>query len=563
MPTVLHCIIWTSVVFLFFGWDAIISHGVIGFDGAEIWAFVWGHHWMHESLINGSWPFETTLLDYPQGGVLWLKDPIMLVLMHPIRALFGIQKAVLFSQYLLFSLASCATFALARHHKFSLRLSIFCGLAYAFCPHALGEAYNGNIEALAHGWLPLWFLSWHKLIDNPSLYRSLWSSIALFALLVSNQYWGIAMVFAGLATLPLIRKHTWRNRIIILASVVFGGILFAPVAYSIWTSLHAAVRINDVTAGSIPLQTPYLSDIKEIFVPMSGQNPTPFQDIIYIGFIIMVLSLASLMTKHKSKSYLCLGWWYVILMLGPFLFWHDHLILSAQETKIRLPWFFLFQNTKGLDWMTLPHRMAIPASLFLTLSAGFWIAHSKRREWFLPIILIEIWIYPSYKIPLTSTPLHTTEHASILKNLPSGGVLNLPINLYSNTQRKFLWYQTIHHHPIADHFRYSMYPQIADKSSFVSYSRAITQAPLPTTENPDPLQIQTLKNEGFAYVVLHKEFIQEQLQMSPQTYAQWMNLYLGEGIILEDAYLYPLDTTTLGTIIPSYPSTFSLGLPKP
>ena len=563
MPSILHCVIWTSVVFLFFGWDAIMSDGVIGYDGAEIWAFVWGHHWMHESLSSGSWPYQTTLLDHPRGGVLWLKDPIMLVLMHPIRSLFGIQKAVLFSQYLLFTLASCATFVLARHHNFSLRLSIFCGLAFAFCPHALGEAYNGNIEALAHGWLPLWFVCWHKLIEKPSIYRSIYASIALFALLVSNQYWGIAMVFAGMVTLPLLKEHNWRNRLTILSSVVLGAACFAPVAYSIWTSLHAPIRLNDVTAGSIPLQPPYLSDIKEIFFPMSSANPTPFQDLIYVGFLIIILSVASLRSNRASKRYFFLGWWYVILMLGPFLYWNDTLVLSAQETKIRLPWFYIFQSIQGLDWMTLPHRMAIPASLFLTLSAGFWIAQSRRREWLLPLILIELWMYPPYRLPLKSTPLQTQAHTSVLKNLPSGGVLNLPINLYSNTQRKFLWYQTIHRHPIADHFRYSMYPKIAEESVFVSYSRAITQAPLPTTENPDPLQIEALRQQGFAYIVLHKEFIQEQLQMSPKTYAQWMNLYLGEGIILDDAYLYSLDTSTLGTLISSYPSTFSLGLPQP
>ena len=563
MPAILHCLIWTSVVFVIFGWEAITLHGVIGFDGAEIWAFVWGHHWMHESLSDGSWPYHTQLLDHPNGGVLWLKDPIMLVLMHPIRLVLGIQKAVLFSQYLLFLIASCSTFALARHHAFGIRLSIFCGLAYAFCPHALGEAYNGNIEALSHGWLPLWFYCWLKLIQAPSLPRTLYCAISLFALLVSNQYWGIAMSFAGMATLPLLGKHSWKNRALIVSSVLLGGAMFAPVAYSIWISLHAPIRLNDVTAGSIPLQAPYLSDINEIFFPMSSENPTPFQDLIYVGFLIMLLSITSLWSKTKSWHYFFLGWGYVILMLGPFLYWNENLILSGQGTKIRLPWFYLFQNIQGLDWMTLPHRMAIPASLFLTLSAGFWVTQSKRREWVLPFILLELWLYPSYQVPLKTTELPNSEHATLLKELPAGGVLNLPINLYSNTQRKFLWYQTIHHHPIADHFRYSMYPHIAEESLFVSYSRAITQAPLPTTKNPDPLEVKKLKKNGFMYVVLHKEFIQEQLQLSPQAYAQWMNLYLGEGIILDDAYLYPLDTSTLGTIITSYPSTFTLGLPQP
>ena len=566
MPAIFLCAIWTTIVFFVFGWTAISTHGVIGFEGAEIWAFIWGHHWMHESLSVGSWPYNTQLLDYPSGGVLWLKDPIMLVLMHPVRIFMGIPAALLLSQYLLFLLASCSTFALAQHHRFSMRLSIFCGLAYAFCPHALGEAYNGNMEALAHGWLPLWFLCWLKLMHSFSYSRFFCASLSLLALLISNQYWGIAMAFAGLVTLPQLRNTSWFHRFAILGSVLLGGLLFAPVAYSIWMSLHAPIRLNDVTAGSIPLQIPYLSDAKEIFLPMSSDNPTPFQDLIYVGLLLMCTSLASARLRKPSYSswcYLLLGWWYVALMLGPFLFWEDQLIINEQGSKIRLPWFYVFQNISGLNWMTLPHRMAIPASLFLTISAGFWVSQSKAREWILPFLLLELWLYPSYTIPLSSTNLSTVPHASVLRTLPPGAVLNLPINLYSNTQRKYLWYQTQHRHPIADHFRYSMYPRISNKSIFLSYSRDITKAPLPTIENPDPLQIEELKNAGYSYVILHKEFIQEQLNMTPEEYARWMNIYLGEGIILNDTYMYPLDISILGTIISSYPSTFSLGLPKP
>jgi hypothetical protein len=106
-----------------------------------------------------------------------------------------------------------------------------------------------------------------------------------------------------------------------------------------------------------------------------------------------------------------------------------------------------------------------------------------------------------------------------------------------------------------------MLPRIAEKTRFLEYSRAITKAPLPSTEDPDPLQINILYSEGYRYVVLHKEFITEQLNMTPSEYARWMNLHLGEGIILEDSFVYPLDKSLLGTTIPSYKSTFSLGLP--
>ena len=564
-----YCFLWTSLAFLLFGWDAITQHGVLGYDGAEIWAFVWGHYWMDEALRSGSWPYETKLLDFPTGGVLWLKDPIMLVLMHPIRSLLGIQKAVLISQYVLFLLASLGSFLLARQHHISVRVSIFCGLAYAFCPHAIGEAYNGNTEALSHGWLPLWFASWIALLQTPSFKRSIWSALTLFALLVSNQYWGIAMAFAGIATLPLLYAHTWKERTIILSSVVLGGLLFVPIAQSIWNSLHAPFRLNDITAGAVPQQPPYLSDIQEIWAPLSQSNTlTPFQDIIYVGFVLMALTIASLLyfLQKPQKEYLpiiypLLGCWFFILMLGPVLYYQGEAILTGQNETIHLPWWYLCQQTTGLSWMTLPHRMAIPASLFLILSAALWIEQKQIRSWWCVPILLELWLFPGYQIPIESTNLSTAEHATILQSLPQGAVLNLPINLYSNTQRKYLWYQTQHKNPIADHFRYSMMPNIAKKSGFLTYSFDITKAPLPSEQNRDPLEKNALYEAGFRYIVIHKEFVQEQLRMSPEEYARWMNIHVGEGIILHDSYVYPLDESVLGEHIPSYKSTFTLGLP--
>ena len=564
-----YCVLWTSLIFIIFGWDALMNHGVLGYDGAEIWAFVWGHHWMDEALRNYSWPYETNLLDFPNGGVLWLKDPIMLILMHPIRSLFGIQKAVLLSQYLLFLLASLSTFIVAQLHHISVRLSIFCGLAYAFCPHAIGEAYNGNLEAISHGWLPLWFASWIALLENPSLKRSILAALTLFVLLVSNQYWGIAMAFSGIATLPMLYKHNWKKRGLILSSVIGGGFLFIPIARSIWGSLHAPFRLNDVTGGSVPQQPPYLSDITELWAPLSqSAEQTPFQDILYVGLLLIVISFFALFSTIQNKSrnyfhilYPLLGVWYLILMLGPVLYYKGHIVQLAQGERIHLPWWYLFQKVEVLSWMTLPHRMAIPASLFLTLSASIWLNQQKHFSWLFCAILLEIWLVPPYQIPIVSTTLLPAEHAGFLSTLPKGAVLNLPINLYSNTQRKYLWYQTQHKYPIAAHFRYSMLPRISEKSGFLSYSFDIKKAPLPSAENLDPLEKEALYEAGYRYIVVHKEFIQEQLHMSHEEYARWMNIHMGEGIILDDAYVYPLDKSIFGEHILSYRSTFSLGLP--
>jgi len=211
--------------------------------------------------------------------------------------------------------------------------------------------------------------------------------------------------------------------------------------------------------------------------------------------------------------------------------------------------------------MTLPHRMAIPAMLFLTISAGFALSSFRNRTLLAVFCLLEIWLYPSYGIPLKHTSLPSSLHTTILKEAPEGAVLNIPVNLYSNHQRKYLWFQSQHQKPIADHFRYSMFPQISEKSVFLAASRSISKAPLPSAKNPDPLELNALYTSGFRYIVIHTEFVQEQHQIEAATYIAWMNLHLGEGVILDDVVLYPLDATLLRELLPFGTSSFTMGLP--
>ena len=467
---------------------------------------------------------------------------------------------------LTFLLASLSMFSLGRHQKINPTASLFCALAYSFCPHALGEAYNGNIEALSHGWLPLWFLFWLRTIDSPSRRNILFASLSLLGLLISNQYWAIAMFFAGLGTLPLMYPKSWLHRAKSLLAILLPLLCFIPIAQSIWTSLHARKRLNDVTSDSVPMQPPYISDLKEVFVPLNQEIAmTPFQDIVYVGIGIMFFAFFSVFRKPKHYTpwlFFVLGWFYFILMLGPVLYLDGNIQYNTSGKPFYLPWYYIFQNIDGLKWMTLPHRMAIPATLFLTLSVGVCIQNLKWEKFLYVILLCEIWLYPPFQIPLTYTELPKSEHSRILKGLPMGGVLNLPVNLYSNKQRKYLWFQSIHKKPIADHFRYSMFSQVSKQSLFIEASRAIEVAPLPSETKPDPLQIEALKEAGYRYIVVHKEFVLEQQKITSTEYAQWLNLHIGEGVILKESYLYPLDKSHLPTLLETNVSTYSLGLPS-
>lgn len=542
-------------------WDAIASGGsrVVGASGAEIWAFLWGHFWFAQSIIeHGQWPQFTLLSDFPDGGALWLKDPIMLVAMLPFQIIFGIPTAVTVSQICLFILAALGMYLLCRQLGISKNPALIAGWVYAFCPHTLGEAFNGNIEALNTCWLPLWLWSWLKVMDEKNWKNILFSGGVLFLLLIGNQYWGLAMAFVAplIFLFKIIQSRTrWRSVMWgASASVGVGIILFSPVGWWILESLQHENRLNDITSGNIIWTVPYLSDIKHLYSPMSELwklevKPPPFQDIIYPGFILVLLALVSpFFKKHRPLAIFSLGLslFFVLLSFGPALSYDGELIRSCSGNMYALPWYYLITNNPIFNWMTLPHRMIIPATLFLSLGLGITLNQIRGNKWLWSIaalLLLDSFYYPPYTVPLVTTSLPKADHALFLGHIPQkGALLNIPVNLTSNHMRIYFWYQTIHKRPIAMSLRYSEFPSIAKTVPFVHLSNELTQAVLPNESDSDPLNIDGLRESGFGFVLVHSPYLREFLATEPEIYLQYANAHLGNGVVFSDeSVLYPLE----------------------
>ena len=334
----------------------------------------------------------TQLSNFPDGGALWLKDPLMLALMLPVQLAFGIAIAVTISQVLLFVLSSLGTFLLCRSLGTTRLAAVCAGLIYAFCPHTLGEAFNGNIEALNTCWLPFWLWSWLRAMRRPRVSTIVRSSLLLFCLLVSNQYWAIALAMVsiplGLQQLYL-PTNRWRSTLFGGVMSIVGGLcLFVPAGWWIWKSLHHEKRLNDITSSSVDLVIPYVSDLVHFYAPMAALKhldvpPPPFQDLIYPGLLFFLCTLCTPLFRPKSPwAYwgLGLGIFFVLLSLGPALSYEGQLLLRDDQTMYALPWWYLISEQSALKWMTLPHRMIVPATLFLTLALAFVLSQIQRRS---------------------------------------------------------------------------------------------------------------------------------------------------------------------------------------
>ena len=72
-------------------------------------------------------------------------------------------------------------------------------------------------------------------------------------------------------------------------------------------------------------------------------------------------------------------------------------------------------------------------------------------------------------------------------------------------------------------------------------SSQLTQAVLPSNEEPDPLNIEGLRTAGFGFVLVHSRYLREFLATEPEVYLPYANAHLGQGIVFSDeSVLYPL-----------------------
>ncbi len=577
----LTCALVQAAVALLLLKDAVQSGcaRVVGSSSAELWAFLWGHFWMrHSLLVEHRWPYETLLVDHPYGGVLWLKDPIMLLAMLPVQLVAGIPVAYTASQLLLFVLAGVGLYLLARELGLGRWPAILGGLAFAFAPHTLGEAFNGNIEALNTCWQPLWLWAMLRALRRPGWATAAASALLLWALLLANQYWAMAMAAVSgpllLQRLWLQRNQgsPWRAIAWLAAGVGAGLLLFAPAGLAIHSSMAAADKINALTSGQVPLMPPYTTDLVHLWRPMAPlrwqTEFPPFQDLVYPGFLVAAGAMAAPLLGPRGPWrwwWPALGLGFLVLGLGPALC-YDGRVVGAPDHIVWLPWAWLGSALPIVRSMTLPHRMAVPAALFLALGLawslhGLWSWRGRRPMGAALAMVLglgalaEILLYPPYAVPLATTPVPRADHARLLATWEGpGAVLNLPFDLGSHDQRICLWHQAVHGRPVGMTLRITEPPRIVGDIPLLwrvggPARREALEAWNPEAHPDDPWGVLALREAGYGFLVVHGDLLALANQGSGERYGARLEPVLGPPLRLaEGSLIFPLDPADLAPL---------------
>ncbi len=385
------------------GWNA--APRIAGSTTTETWSFLWGHYCMWHQVVDlHRLPFHLEMLDFPFGGTLWLKDQFWTFLMLPVQAVFGLAAAFNTEEISLFLLSGGAFFLLCRELGLSRFPAALASLTFSFCPHTIGEAYNGNLEAMATGWMPLWLWAMLRTIKAPGWRNALMAGLILALLPLNNPYYTLSMALASPPILALAlwqwkESLTWKRALPWLAVTLFiGGLLALPQAWAMSASLSAADSLALVAPQSI-LQAPATSDLVHLLRPMAplplATADTPFQDLVYPGILLFALAMAAPLLvsatrtgqasprRHQPWAWIwaALALFFLALSLGPVICYQGWPV-GAPDNMIFLPWAYLATNLDPLARMTLPHRFATPGALFLSLGLATllnWLAHLARE----------------------------------------------------------------------------------------------------------------------------------------------------------------------------------------
>ncbi len=524
---------------------------VMGTDAPEPWPFLWGHAWTrHALLVEHRLPFHTTWVDFPAGGTLWLEDSLSTLALLPVQLLAGVEAAYDLSFVLHLSLACAAAFLWARAVGAGRLAALLVAPLYAFMPHTLGEAWNGNVEAVSTAFLPLWGAALLGVVHRPDRARVARAAVCLLLLVWSNQDGALAMALTSPVLLVVAlsqHRDAWRRRLGAVAlAVALGALLSAPIIAGVVLSLRATDSLTFIDSGGITLQEPYLTDLLHLLQPLrplSGQPATTLHDIAYPGWLLVATALAAPLRRPRSPwawALPALGIFGVVLSVGPAAAFDGRLLTGADGDPIFLPWAWLIGGTPLLDSMTLPHRFAVPATAFLVGGAGLTLQALAERSpptgrWLAAgvalVVALELALVPGIPLPLPAVPLQHAAHAVLLADDPSGGpVLNLPIRSGKNSARIMLWHQAVHGHATNQTLRHGGRPAAVATTAIARWSWEWEQR---LTRNPDPDALEapaahslpSPAEQGFGTVVLHADQLADLVGSDPDRHARLVALW--------------------------------------
>lgn len=500
-------------------WSAFVGVGEVvpGDVRTDVWNSMWSLDVVSTALLDGRLPFETEAINFPDGGVFVVNDPLGALLATPVVWMRGLSTG--FSWLVWFQLAFGGTIM----HCFATEYLSWrrgsgdnglapwlSGMSFSIAPLMISHVQNGATEALSGGWtvLAIW-MCWRASVRG-TIGSAIIAAICLFLASVAHWYGGVvAFLFAG--TLLVLgngegRLHHLQARVV---SLVLGLAFILPLA---WAVQHIAMDSSSLVAIKSP---EVLESVRRTLGPadpvgylMPGEYRSPdFYEISrnderfvhshYLGWTLIGLSVWGLSRRRRATGFLVVSALLCgVLSLGPVLVNGGSPIVFAGSLVIPMP-YFLVEGLPGFDALSLLYRLALGPVIALSLLAGLAIDQRGKRMLLTALALVWIelrWLSPVESLPTTVNVVPYTSLVA-LADAPPGAVMNYPLQ----PGRAYLYEQTIHRKPVAGSLN-----QVTNRQSQRLWKRIMSEA----NGSPDAFHravSTTAERLGIRYLVVHTD----------------------------------------------------------
>ena len=424
---------------------SLLQGGAIGHPVSDMPDHYWGNWFFGGEILQGRWPDYTSVSHQPEGGTLWIADPVGSFLMLILRPL-GFPTAWNLGLFLQLFGAALAGYWLGWTQLKNQRSAFFVGICCSCSPFAFGLLHSGLSEYAGLMWAPL-FLG--ALLQTYSGQRHpVWPAIFLVCCTLQAFYYGVFGLL--LASCLIVGEQAKKRALLFLKT----ALIWAVAALPLWMLAQSTLRSDTalITPQNAPGWNPErlpVIDLMSWFRPGDWVHPdTPAMGnpgilhINYLGVAFLVLAFIGWRHSKKLSGLKNGGALFVFFGLGPKLSWGGHI------TPVLLPMALLYWLPfSPFDQIHHPYRIAA----FLIPLLALWAAEGASKlprslQLFLPALLLVEWLFLSpAPWPVKSTPI---PDVSVYQLAPEGPVLDFPPDM-TTANRHYVMAQVHHGHPIA------------------------------------------------------------------------------------------------------------------
>ncbi|MBN1811897.1 MAG: hypothetical protein JXA14_08690, partial [Anaerolineae bacterium] len=505
--------------------------------GDDMWVHYWNNWWVKRVLQNGGSVYYTDLLFHPTGVSLvhhnfaWFNIALWLVL----EPLIGGIAAYNLTHLIHIPLCGLGMFALARRLTKSNAAAFVSGLVYAFWPYRMLDTDHPNM--IATEGFPLLMLILLNLVEGERPIRD--GIIAGLAVAVVGYTRWQLLVLAGFMTVLYLlytliwERGRWNRRTVmgLALVVVVAGALMAPGLYPLVREQVKSGLVEEVyevrsAIGKHDLLSYVVPQYQHLLGPLHDRLIRPFAAsqnrkiyTAFLGYVAVGLSIVGLVAHRRTKrTWFWAGLAILTLILAP----GPELQINRQlYPQVPMPY-------RLVAWLP-PIQMLGPAQRFNALLAlpvavlsGLgalalrgWLAERLWGKWFARpavfVVLLGALILLDYlSIPTATVSAHVPDfYYSLAKEPGDFAIMGMPGKRHFT--ENYMFYQTVHERPLLGGHVSRLPPEALDFASSVPliagmYEEAAIDTGLPDVSH----QLSLLADAGFRYIIIHKEFTNEQ-----------------------------------------------------